>query len=64
MHGLRHTAGRVLLEIDCEEKTIGAILGHRTLEMVRRYTAQRRRAESAIASLDRAHRERSDNAPD
>jgi integrase len=54
-HGLRHTAGAALAEAGCSEKEIMAVLGHKTLAMVQKYTqgAQRKRlASSAIAKLE------------
>jgi len=54
-HGLRHTAGAALAEAGCSEKEIAAVLGHKTLSMVQKYTqgARRKRlATSAIAELE------------
>src|SRR6516225_3534074 len=54
-HGLRHTAGAALAEAGCSEKEIAAVLGHKTLSMVQKYTqgARRKRlASSAIAKLE------------
>ncbi|HJY88056.1 MAG TPA: site-specific integrase [Candidatus Acidoferrales bacterium] len=54
-HGLRHTAGAALAEAGCSEKEIMAVLGHKTLSMVQKYTAGARRkrlATSAIAKLE------------
>ena len=54
-HGLRHTAGAALAEAGCSEKEIMAVLGHKTLSMVQKYTAgaQRKRlATSAITKLE------------
>jgi integrase len=56
-HGLRHTAGAALAEAGCSEKEIMAVLGHKTLSMVQKYTqgARRKRlASSAIAKLEGA----------
>jgi hypothetical protein len=53
-HGLRHAAGAALAEAGCSEKEIMAVLGHKTLSMMQKYTqgARRRRlAPSAIAKL-------------
>ncbi len=54
LHGLRHTAGKALAEAGCSAHEIAAVLGHRTLQMVERYTAKARRrhlAGSAIIKL-------------
>lgn len=51
-HGLRYTAATILDELGCDERTIAAITGHRTGQMVRKYTAKKRRAAAAIARLD------------
>jgi integrase len=56
-HGLRHTAGAALAEAGCSEKEIMAVLGHKTLSMVQKYTqgARRKRlASTAIAKLEGA----------
>lgn len=55
-HGLRYTAATILRELDVDWETIADITGHRTREMVRHYTRQRRRTELAIARLDDARR--------
>ena len=60
-HGLRYTAATVLKELGCDCETIGAITGHSTAEMVRKYTEKKRRARFAISRLDEARRERSRN---
>ena len=60
-HGLRHTAGMALAEAGCTEKEIMAVLGHKTLAMVQKYTqgARRKRlASSAIAKLEGTRTER------
>lgn len=54
LHGLRHTAGAALAEAGCEPHEIQAVLGHKTLQMVERYTKkanQRRMAGTAILKL-------------
>lgn len=54
-HGLRHTAGRLLAEAGCTDREIMAILGHRTAEMVTRYTRgaeQERLADAAVVKLE------------
>ena len=60
-HGLRHTAGMALAEAGCTEKEIMAVLGHKTLAMVQKYTQGARRsrlASSAIAKLEGTRTER------
>ena len=60
-HGLRTTAATVLLELGCDYGLIGAIVGHRTAQMIQHYTRQRRQARAAITRLDRyAERNRHD----
>jgi integrase len=57
LHGLRHEAGSALAEAGCTAKEIAAVLGHRTLQMVEKYThgaEQRRLADKAIIKLERA----------
>ena len=56
LHGLRHTAGKALAEAGCSPHEIAAVLGHKTLQMVERYTKkarQRRMAGSAVVKLER-----------
>lgn len=53
-HGLRYTQATVLGELGCDPQTIADITGHETVQMVRKYTAQRRRTRLAIDRLDRA----------
>jgi len=56
LHGLRHTAGVALAEAGCSSREIAAVLGHRTLQMVERYTKQaqqKRLAAAAIIKLQR-----------
>ncbi len=57
-HGLRYTAATVLKELGCDWEDIGAITGHATVEMVRKYTKKKRRATVAIARLNRAEKNR------
>lgn len=55
-HGLRHTCGAWLSEAGCSSAEVQAILGHRTLKMVEKYTkgaAQKRQASAAIRKLNR-----------
>jgi len=57
-HGLRHSAGDALAEAGCSAKQIAAILGHKSLSMVQRYTEsadQRKLASDAVERLD-AHK--------
>lgn len=54
LHGLRHTAGKMLAEAGCSSHEIAAVLGHATLQMVERYTKradQERLASSAVVKL-------------
>jgi integrase len=54
LHGLRHTAGKMLAEAGCSSHEIAAVLGHSTLQMVERYTKradQVRLAGAAIVKL-------------
>jgi len=59
LHGLRHTAATALFEAECDPQLVAAVLGHKTLQMVERYTKQARRtklAEAAILKLEAAER--------
>lgn len=51
-HGLRHTCATLLAEAGCDWPTIAAVTGHRTAEMVRRYTSKRRLADEAVERID------------
>ena len=54
-HGLRHTAAARLAEAGATDREIMSILGHRTAQMVTRYTRgaeQERLAEAAIVKLE------------
>ncbi len=56
-HGLRKRTGRLLAEAGCTEKEIAAVLGHRSMAMVRLYTEaadQERLATAAIVKLERS----------
>jgi site-specific recombinase XerD len=55
-HGCRYTAATILHELGCDWETIGAVTGHETAEMVRKYTRKKRRARLAIGLLNRARR--------
>jgi integrase len=59
LHGLRYTFATRAIEIGLDWQTIESIVGHRTAEMAHKYTAKRRSARLAIATLDVA-RERDD----
>jgi integrase len=61
-HGLRYTAATRLQELGVDWETIGDLVGHQTMQMVRKYVAKRRRARLAIAKLNRATRGRKENA--
>jgi len=55
-HGLRYTAAGKLAEAGCDVNQIASITGHRSLEMLQKYTrgaSQKRLAETAIAKLER-----------
>ena len=60
-HGLRYTAGTILAELGCDWETTSAILGHKTVEMVRTYTGKKRKAKLAISRLDEARSKRDEN---
>lgn len=51
-HGLRKAAGRRLAEAGCSAKQIAAVLGHRTLEEVERYTRDADQARLADDAMD------------
>lgn len=51
-HGLRYTAATRLRELGLDWDAIAAIVGHRTVTMVQKYTRQRRNAALAIAAID------------
>lgn len=53
-HGLRYTAATMLHELGMEWEVIASVTGHQTVAMVRKYTAKKRNAQLAIASLDAA----------
>ena len=55
-HDLRYTAGTILAELGCYWPTIASILGHRTAEIVRKYTGNKRQARLAIARVSKARR--------
>lgn len=64
-HGLRYTAGTRLKEAGCEWELIGSILGHRTVQMIRKYSEKRRNARLAVTRLTnalRAQKKRERNA--
>lgn len=59
LHGLRHTAGKVLAEAGCTPHEIAAVLGHKTLQMVEHYTKkaqQRRLAGAAIIRMENGNK--------
>jgi integrase len=63
-HGLRTTAATVLADLGCDDRDIAAVTGHRSPNMVRRYTEaadRKRRAKGAIIRLERANRKRTKN---
>lgn len=58
LHGLRYTAASALHEAGCDWLTIGAITGHKTAEMVRKYIEKKRLAGLAIEALERTSAKR------
>lgn len=56
LHGLRHTAGTELAEAGCSTHEIAAVLGHKTLQMVERYTKRAQQAGLATAAILRLER--------
>ena len=50
-HGLRATAGRWLAEAGCSDAEIQAVLGHRTRQMVAKYTADAERKGAATRAM-------------
>lgn len=63
-HGLRYTAATMLHELGLDWEVIASVTGHQTVTMVRKYTAKKRNARLAIATLDAARaakKERSEN---
>lgn len=61
-HGLRYTAAARLHELGLDWPTIGAITGHATAEMVRKYSEKKRRARLAVGRLNRSQREQAKDA--
>ncbi|MBS0270755.1 MAG: tyrosine-type recombinase/integrase [Proteobacteria bacterium] len=53
LHGLRHTAGKALAEAGCSPHEIQAVLGHKTLQMVERYTKEANQKKLAGAAVIR-----------
>jgi hypothetical protein len=56
LHGLRHTAGKALAEAGCSPHEIQAVLGHKSLQMVERYTKKAQQegmASAAVLKLER-----------
>lgn len=51
-HGLRYTAATVLHELQLDWEVIASITGHKTMQMVQKYTRKKRLAARAIAKLD------------
>jgi integrase len=70
LHGLRYTFATRAIELGLDWQTIEAIVGHKTAEMASKYTAKRRAARFAIATLEAARTgklktaaDRSENRP-
>lgn len=57
LHGLRKAAARRLAEAGCSEREIMAITGHKSVEMVSRYTRQADQKKMASAAILRLKRE-------
>jgi integrase len=60
-HGLRHTAATELFEAGNDPQRVAAVLGHKTLQMVERYTKTANRtklAEAAILTLEASDRKK------
>ena len=53
-HDPRYTAATMPHELKLEWEVIASITGHQTVAMVRKYTAKKRNAQLAFASLDAA----------
>lgn len=53
-HGGRYTAATRLHELGSDWETIASITGHETMQMVRKYTAKKRKARLAISRLNRS----------
>jgi len=51
LHGFRYTFATRAIEFGLDWQTIESIVGHRTAEMARKYTAKRRSARLAITTL-------------
>lgn len=51
-HGVRYTAATRLRELGVDWDAIASIVGHRTVQMVQKYTKQKRNAALAIAAID------------
>lgn len=62
-HGLRYTAATILAELGCDGPTISSIIGHRTAEMIRKYTRKKRQAKLAITKLNNARKKRNKAEP-
>jgi integrase len=52
LHGLRYTFATRAIELGLDWQTIESIVGHKTAQMVFKYTQQRRLARLAIVTLD------------
>ena len=55
-HGLRYAAATRIRELGCDWEDIGAITGHTTASMARKYSRQKRRAKLVVAKIDSATR--------
>ncbi len=64
-HGLRHTLGARLAEVDVDTQTIAAILGHATTRMAAHYSEEGDRvprANAAIHKLERGENGKMENS--
>jgi integrase len=52
-HDLRHEAVSRLVEMGLSDQEVAAISGHKSMQMLRRYTHLR--TEDLVAKLDQAH---------
>ena len=60
-HGLRYTAATRVYELTRDWAAVADITGHATMEMAKKYSAQKRRAAITIRRLDRATKDRNKN---
>jgi integrase len=63
LHGLRKAAGRRMAEAGCSANEIAAVLGHRSLREVARYTSAASQRLLADRAVERLRAEREQNLP-